>query len=439
MNRFNSVYSKSTQKESVDVLNSIQTLLTDGIQTNAMIDYDLSVKTDGNVLDIGIDSTNITGSIPVTVSGGGMNMNLVEIDGNAVETNAGVVGDGTLRVILASSQDNYLSAIRTNTNNINGKLPDLGTAVVVDSLPVNLASDQPNINVNCAQLNGHTVSTGSDFADIGTQRVVIAQDNPTMSVEVDKLLSNLIAVNSGTVDNGTQRVVLASDQPTVDVNCVKLGDADINLGTGNSDSGTQRVVLTADYASSVLQKNRLSLVKCRRTALYFNGSITGGAISFNLAYNLTTSAASAPMITSVAFEGSGATIFIKEIQIYMRIASGIHNTGWGSSAGQLTSGIGMYWLPFSGDTEKTIINDAAATAYLPNEPVKGNYGWLKYFHQNYETFDPGAGDVILRFHYNYGEHPLELQTTGGVYARFQKEDISINNVSNFGIYLIYYR
>ena len=290
-----------------------------------------------------------------------------------------------------------------NLSSINNKLPSIGQQLSDDSVSVVLSSDHSNIGTNIKQLNGNTISTGSDFSDIGTQRVVIAIDNPTVSVEVDKIGIELISRNFGATDGGTQRTVLSND-----------------------------------YYSTVLQKNRLSLLSCRKSLLYFSSSVTGGSNTFNLGFNLTTSPLSAPILTSVVW-GGGSLILIKEVQIMIRYSGAPpHNIGWGTNSTQLTTGIGIAYKQSSGGSEIIIVNDQSATTRYPSEAIKGNSGFLKYFHQDaQEIWDPAAGDVFSRWHFKYDD-PLELDNTGSYYMRFGKEDISSTNIADFRVTLIYW-
>jgi hypothetical protein len=126
--------------------------------------------------------------------------NTTQLGGNAIDTNSGVKGAGTQRVVLATDQPALTTPMPENLTQLAGTAIDTNSGnKSAGTQRVVLATDQPNLttplNVNNAQVAGTTVDTNSGNKSAGTQRVVIATDQPTLNVSASP--------ETSTVYNGT--------------------------------------------------------------------------------------------------------------------------------------------------------------------------------------------------------------------------------------------
>lgn len=97
--------------------------------------------------------------------------NLAQMNGAALLMGNGVTGTGSQRVTIAS--DNTAFSVNVANANANGQ------ATMANSSPVVLASNQSNVPVNTAQVNGVTVLTGTGATGTGAQRVTVSTDQAT--------------------------------------------------------------------------------------------------------------------------------------------------------------------------------------------------------------------------------------------------------------------
>lgn len=131
------------------------------------------------------------------------------------------------------------SQLYLKTGSSTGAAVSFGQQTKANSVPITLASDQGNLSINTAQINGVTPLMNNGASGAGAQRVVIASDNTpfqvgishTVSTNIAQIIGGPISTNNGTAGAGTQRFVIASDSAYIGVTTVG------NVASGASDSG----------------------------------------------------------------------------------------------------------------------------------------------------------------------------------------------------------
>lgn len=308
---------------------------------------------------------------------------------------------------------------------------------------LNLDNASGSTNANLINISSYTQSTSLDTAYFKINGIVanagtnlntslLAKDTTltSMSSKLPSLLGPQLKADS-------LSITLSSDEPILDTNIANIDGLAVTVDTGSTTANTMRIVLTDDFNSKVLTKSPSQALSHRRSAFYFDSSVTGGAINHNLAYDLTTSAASAPILSSLSMLGT-ATRYIHSLNIYLRPPSGsLNNTNWGNSTGSLATGFGLYYITFSGGAEIPLINSGTATNELPSQAITNNSRLFK-FADHWELFDPGASTASVKFIRTF-DPPIEVSSTGSIYFKFAKEDITGGgSLTMFEAYVNYY-
>ena len=206
-------------------------------------------------LPVSLGAKSSAGSLSVTLSTD--NNVAVESGGNLDTINTSTANLYTSFVSTIgtwSSTAASASAIATFTSSIDSKTPPLGQALMDDSIPVVIASDQSTINTNTAQLNGFTISTGSNVIDNGTQRVVLATDQPNVNVDVQNFPYGTTPTNPSLTDSIA--VTFANEHLTsnnLNMDLQGIVGLTPQIGAGDSTTGAVlRTVLSNDYQSTTL-------------------------------------------------------------------------------------------------------------------------------------------------------------------------------------------
>lgn len=127
--------------------------------------------------------------VNVAVGGGGGSGGNVTVTGPLGTTTAAASVATTVNgnITLANSTNTIGNVTQgtspwvVNMTQVGGANITLGQKTAAASLPVTLASDQGNVPVNNAQVNGVTVLTGTGATGTGAQRVTVAVDSATFA------------------------------------------------------------------------------------------------------------------------------------------------------------------------------------------------------------------------------------------------------------------
>ena len=176
---------------------------------------------------------------------------------NDVTVSSSALPTGASTLAEQQSQTTHLVTIAGDTTSIDGKTPSLGQSNKVGSVPVTLATDEDNINVDVisgVQLDGLTdteLRASPVVVDLG------ANNDVTMAVLPDTAAGDL-ATLSGAVSGTEMQVDIVASLPAGTNN---IGDVDV-LTTPKSSTGTHSNPTITTSSTSILSSNasRLGLI-----------------------------------------------------------------------------------------------------------------------------------------------------------------------------------
>ncbi len=130
---------------------------------------------------------------------------LSSIAGTTAAVNTGVVGAGTLRVVIATDQVQLTNKLLVTPDLPSGastaaKQPALGTAgtASADVITVQGIASMTPLLVNVSQINGVTPLMGNGVTGTGSHRVTVASDNTPFPIKIDQTTpgtTNLVTVS----------------------------------------------------------------------------------------------------------------------------------------------------------------------------------------------------------------------------------------------------
>ena len=315
--------------------------------------------------------------------------------------------------------------ISSNTGNSQGY--NMQTAATLDYFKLNGITANAGTNTSTASL---ALESGGNLSNI--------QTNTSNAASYTSSINSKLPSQGQALSDNSVPVVISSDQTAVPIymNTIGMSNAVVATQSGNTDAGTQRVVLSNNYESTAYIRNPIEFMTRRRSLLYFNSTVMSGAISHNLAIDLSSkTGATNPQSTSISLLGAGEKyIFAVEVFLQLSTTSNFHNQGYGGNSTQLTGGFGIYYQDTNLGTEIPIVNDVSATNELPLDKIVGNAGLLRAF-SDFTLYNTGSGNQSIKFRQTYAR-PLRI-ISGGYYFRFTKEDLTINNMSKFYVIVHY--
>lgn len=164
--------------------------------------------------DISVDLNTISATLPTFDS------NVVELAGNAINTNVGSAMSGTQRVVLSGS---YESTTKTDLAQVNGSTVQTGTGsdagcqrvVLANGAQIDVTIVSPiqsgAVQTSLSFIDGSAIQTG-DGTEIDSQRVVLSNDYiSTTKTDQTLIATNAIETASGIETTGVQRVIKAQN------------------------------------------------------------------------------------------------------------------------------------------------------------------------------------------------------------------------------------
>lgn len=164
--------------------------------------------------------------------------NVDQWNGNTVDTNAGTLTAGTLRVVLATDQPQLTNALKVD-----------GSGVVQPVSGTVTTSPPANASTNVTQFGGVNVSTGTGASGTGIPRVTVSNDSTV------KLWDG---TNTAGVDasGGVKVHIIASD-----VSSGGTSSVDKAAWVAGTTTGTPAMGAFDDDATSVLSEDTLGVVR----------------------------------------------------------------------------------------------------------------------------------------------------------------------------------
>lgn len=161
------------------------------------------------------------------LSGGGgveSNVNIQQVGGVATAVNNGVVGNGTLRVTVASDSTGQIKLAA-------------GTALA-GKFGIDQTTPGTTNAVSISQINSAATLAGNGVTGTGSQRVTIASDNTAFSVNA--------TLTSGALVLGKVGIDQTTPGTTNGVALEQIGTTAVATGNGVVGTGVQRVSIASD-------------------------------------------------------------------------------------------------------------------------------------------------------------------------------------------------
>lgn len=155
-----------------------------------------------------------------------LDVNTIQLAGNAIDLGAGNVGAGTQRVTIADDDTN-LSGILADTGNIDTNTSTTATNTTNIAIDTgNIATDTGNISTNTGNIDTNTSTTATNTTNILTD-------------------TNSIVTNTGNIDTNTSNIAgdtatIAGDTTNIlaDTNTIVTNTTNIAVDTGNISTNT---------------------------------------------------------------------------------------------------------------------------------------------------------------------------------------------------------
>jgi hypothetical protein len=334
------------------------------------------------------------GSIYVVLTDGAGNLgsaitatsteNLAQLAGTAIDVNSGVKSAGTQRVVLATDQPNFTTAMNVNNSQVAGVTVDTNSGnKSAGTQRVVLATDQPNFttpfNINNSQINGVTPLMGNGATGTGAMRVSIANDS-TGIVALPAAGTSIVGTTAAGTAGATSALVGGVYSSTIPALTTgqqiarqvdPAGSMYVNTEIRKNAYAQSSQIATAASATDVhtLLGSASKLIKIKKVILYGNAT-TAANFTFSLrrytggAYSGGTGSTPTPAILAGS---TAATGVIKSFTANPTIGAGTINV------------IGTYFLFFN--TTASTVQQAPLVLDFSLHPIVLN-GTSEYFAVN---------------------------------------------------------
>ena len=221
----------------------------------------------------------------------------------------------------------------------------LGQKNKANSFAVTLATDEDQLDTNVAQVGGSNIALGNTTASASLP-VTMASDQSDINVDLNSINSTYLT--------GTDK--LKMDMVFLGANTIKTGSGD-----STSAAGLQRVVLTNDFVSAVTQASYIE-----ESLNYYMSEFEINSM-VNLAQDLSVSGDGNTNVYG-GFLG-GSDIYLDKLQLTLTIDGVVDAETWGSSGGLLTNGMTIAYKT-SSVSSQFYLSGAATSIYANRDLIR---------------------------------------------------------------------